>query len=305
MTEETNLVPTNERAVATGYLEPPIIGASALEALNRSELDVQIMTARRFPRSIANFRAKALTMIRLDTETARSCYYALPRRQRQDDGSVKKVIITGPSVRLAEIVAVAWGNLRTGTRKISESDKAVTAQGFAHDLESNFAKVQEVDRRIVDRDGRRYSDDMVTMTTNAAGAIAWRNAVLSVVPKALVNPLVEVAKKTAAGDQKTLAASRTAAVKAFQELGVTPAALCDKLERQGVEDIDLEDLVLLGGLLTAIKENMTSVEAEFPKAATPQTPGTTLQDAIARRRRDLTSPEAETSQSPPPAETKA
>jgi hypothetical protein len=276
---------------------------SALEALTRSELDVQIRTARSYPRSLALFKQRALTMIKLDIETARSCYYALPRRQRQDDGSFKRVTITGASVRLAEIVATAWGNIRAGARIVAETDKEVVAQGYCHDLESNNAQVIQVERRITDRNGRRFPEDIVILTKNAACSIARRNAIFAVVPGAFVKPLLDVAMKVAAGDAKTLSEARTRAVAAFAELGVSAQALCDKLERRGIEDIDLEDLSLLGGLLTAIRERETTVEAEFTMPP-PETVGRSqaVADAVKRRRAATGGGEAPAPPPEPPTE---
>jgi hypothetical protein len=306
MTEEPmSVTPTNERPA--GPVEPllgalPLGAPTALEALHARELDVQIATARRYPRSLATFRARALTMVRLDPETAASCFYSLPRRQRQDDGSVKRITITGPSVRLAEIAASCWGNIRAGARVVAESATEVIAQGYCHDLETNYAQVKEVNRAITDRGGRRYSDDMVTTTKNAACAIAGRNAILAVIPRAFVNPLLEEAKRVVAGQAKSLVDLRSRAVAAYAELGVSAAQLCEKLERRGLEDLDLEDLTLLSGLLTALKERETSVDDEFPKAA-PASPTTTLQETVARRRRVLT-PEAPAEPSTSPDTTK-
>lgn len=305
---DTELTPTPDRQVASGTLIPEssVMPATALEALNRSELDVQVATARRYPRSLALFKQRALTMIRLDAETAKGCFYALPRRQRQEDGTFRRVNITGPSVRLAEIVATAWGNIRAGARIVAETDREVVAQGYCHDLETNNAQVMEVSRRIVDRNGRRYPEDVITLTKNAACAIARRNAIYAVVPRAFVNPLVDAAMKVAGGEAKTLADGRARAVAAFAELGVSAAALCDKLERKGIEDLDLEDLALLGGLLTAIKERETTVEAEFPQASPePVSRSAALTETVARRRRAAAADQAtgrgsEVSSSPAP-----
>jgi len=287
---ETDLAPTADRSIAAGtFPETLITPPTALEALNRSELETQVATARRYPRSLALFRQRALTMIKLDAETARSCYYALPRRQRQEDGSFKRITITGPSVRLAEIAHACWGNIRAGARTVAETAEEVVAQGFCHDLETNSAQVMEVQRRIVDRNGRRYGDDLVVLTKNAACSIARRNAIFAVIPRAFINPLVEVAMKVAAGDAKTITEGRVRALAAFQELGISAHQLCEKLERQGVEDLDLEDLGLLGGLLNAIRERETTVEAEFPPpSGTEDAPGTrtaAVAEALARRRR--------------------
>src|SRR5262249_8344200 len=123
----TDPVPATDRRLAEGLLpgEPLAITPSALETLTRSELDVQITTARRYPRSLARFKAAALMMIRMDQATAAACFYALPRRERREDGSFQKKTITGPSVRLAEIVASCWGNLRAGARVIAETDREI------------------------------------------------------------------------------------------------------------------------------------------------------------------------------------
>jgi hypothetical protein len=299
---ETDLTP--DRRVAEPVVpEPLVTPPSALEALTRSELDVQITTARRYPRSLALFKSTAASIIRLDQETARSCFYALPRRQRQDDGTAKRVTITGPSVRLAEIVAAAWGNLRAGARVVAETDREVVAQGYAHDLQANNAVVMETQRRIVDRDGRRYGDDLLTLTKNAACAIARRNAVFAVIPRAFITPLVEVAMKVAAGDAKTLTEGRARAVAAFAERGVPAARVLDKLERAGIEDVDLEDLALLHGLLTAIAEGETTVAAEFPapaEATAGPTRSAALTAAVRRRRAEPPDTAAATPVPPPP-----
>ena len=241
-----------------------------LDAQTRGEIDVQIATAKRYPRSIRRFKETALEMATLDEETAASCIYALPR-----DGRT----IEGPSARLAEIIVSAWGNARAGARTVSDEGNFVIAQGAFHDLEHNVAINFEVRRRITNKHGVRYSDDMVSTTANAACSIALRNAVLKGVPKAFWNPIYEAAKKTAVGDAQTLANRRAAMLAYFQKMNVTNdrvfALLNDTLEEgaaqiKGVEDITLDQMATLKGLATAIKEGDTTVDQAFPaRAAAP------------------------------------
>ncbi len=304
MDAPTSDLPTTDRQVA-GLLprgEPLAIGPTALEAITRSELDVAITTARRFPRSLAHFKAHALAMIRLDQETAAACFYALPRRERQEDGSWKRKTITGPSVRLAEIVSSCWTNLRAGARVIAETEREIVAQGMCHDLESNYAVATETRRRLVDRNGRRYTDDVCILTANAACAVARRNATFAVVPRAFVNELVAVAMKVAAGEAKTLKDGRERALASFAELGVNAPRVLDKLERAGIEDMDLEDLAILHGLLTALKDGETTVAQEFPAPpAAEGVPSATaaLTERLRRRRRGE-HPGEEPAAAPPP-----
>jgi hypothetical protein len=303
---DTELVPTTDRSVHEGMLaEPSALPASSLEILTRSELDTQMLAARRFPRSFAIFRQNALAMIRQDVETAQACYYVL--RRRKADGTF--ATIEGPSVRLAEIVKSAWGNLRSGGRVLAETDREVIGQGYACDLQTNTSTVKEVRRRIVTAEGRRYSDDMVIVTGNAAIAIAERNAIFGVIPRAMVEPLWRFAKKVVAGDVKTLGESRKRALADCQALGVPPARVCAALGRAGVDDLTVDDLVELRGMLTAIGEGTTTPELAFPPPApatdeTPAASRTAQATETLRRRRTARAPEpsaaADPGEAPPP-----
>lgn len=232
---------------------------STVTLIERSEIEHQIATARRFPRSIKNFRDEALAMVTLSESVADQCVYALPRGGKT---------IEGPSARFAEIITSAWGNNRAGARVIDDSGEFVTAQGVFHDLERNVSITYEVKRRITDSRGRRYNADMIGVTANAASSIALRNAILKGVPKAFWEDMYNEARKVIMGNVQTLANRRAAALAMFQKFGVTPEQVCAKLEVTGVEDIGLEDLVTLRGLLTAIKEGDTTPEQVFnpPKA---------------------------------------
>ncbi len=227
-------------------------GTAAL--INRSEIDMQIATAHKFPRSIKRFRQEALAMVTLNEQIAESCIYALPRGDKT---------IEGPSARFAEVVASAWGNCRAGARVVSDQGNFVTAQGVFHDLERNVAITYEVQRRITDRKGRRFNDDMIGVTGNAASSIALRNAILKGVPKAFWDDMYQAARATVMGDFQTLANRRAEAMKAFVALGVKPDQVLAKLGVAGVEDIGLEHLVTLRGLITAIKEGDTTPEQAF------------------------------------------
>jgi hypothetical protein len=234
----------------------PSLG-EGLEARTRGEIDVQIVTARRFPRSIRTFKVTALEMVTLDEETAAACFYALPR-----DGKT----VEGPSARLAEIVASAWGHMRVEGRPVGEDDRFITARGTAWDLQNNVAIAFECRRRITNKAGKRFSDDMIGVTANAASSIAIRNAVFKVVPSPFWRPLFIEARKVAVGDASTLADRRAKSLAAFQQMGVTQERVFGLLEVKGVEDITLDHLATLRGLFTAIREGDTTVDEAFPLA---------------------------------------
>lgn len=227
---------------------------SMVSMISRAEIDQQISTAKKYPRSIKRFTDEATAMVTLNESIARQCIYALPR-----DGKV----VEGASARFAEIIASAWGNCRAGARVVNESGEFITAQGVFHDLERNVAITYEVQRRITNKSGKRFSADMIGVTGNAASSIALRNAILKGVPKAFWEHMYQHARAVVAGDVRTLATKRAEAIKQFQIYGVSEAQILAKLGREGVADIGLDDLVVLFGMLTAIRDGDTTPEQAF------------------------------------------
>lgn len=236
---------------------------STVALLNKGEIDQQIATAHAYPRSIKKFRDDAMQMVTLTESVAAGCIYALPR-----DGKV----IEGPSARCAEVIASAWGNCRAGARVVSDQGEFVTAQGVFHDLERNVAITYEVQRRITNKGGKRFSADMIGVTANAACSIALRNAILKGVPKAFWSDIYEAARKCAAGNAASLATRRADAIKAFSVYGIKEEQILKTLNRPGVADVTLDDLVILRGMYTAIKEGDTTPEEAFvaPDVQMPQ-----------------------------------
>ena len=250
--------------------EVMVVESSTVELLNKSEIDQQITTARKYPRSIKRFRDETMSMVTLNERVAGECIYSLPRGGKT---------IEGPSARFAEVIASAWGNSRVGARVVNDQGNFVTAQGVYHDLEKNVAITYEVQRRITDRNGKRYNDDMIGVTANAACSIALRNAILKGIPKAFWSEMYDAARATVMGDYQTLANRRADALKAFQAYGVLPDQICATLNVGGIEDIGLENLVTLRGILTAIKDGDTTPEQAFA----PSEQGKTEESKPARK----------------------
>lgn len=227
---------------------------SALSTLTKAEIDIQIATAKNFPRSLKSFIDKATSMATVSEDVAASCNYALPRGGKS---------LEGPTVRLAEIVCASYGNVRAAARVIANDGKTITAQGICHDLETNYSASVEVKRRITDKNGKTFNEDMQVVTGNAACAIAFRNAVFKVVPSALVNEVYEKSKEVAKGTAETLVVRREKALNYFRTLGVTDKQISDVLEIKRVEDIDLEKLSTLTGMRSLIKNGESTIKDLF------------------------------------------
>lgn len=267
----------NEGGELVNFVENP----SALEAVTRAEVDIQISTAKRYPRSLTRFLANAKSMVALDPDLAAECTYVLPERIGKDG---KKTNISGPSVRLAEIVGACYGNLRIVGRIASDDGKTITAQAIAHDLEMNVIYGIEVQRGVIDRRGRRYSEEMVRVTANAALSVAIRNATFKVIPRSLVGVIEQEAAIVARGDVRSLPERTAKAVDWFAGKGISEERLYTALGIEGAADMTLELLAQLNGFRTAANEGTPLTEL-FPaeKPEQPEPAGESRAEKLTRR----------------------
>ena len=245
---------SNQDIITTSAPIVEVNQAEMLEAINRSEVDIQIATAKKYPRDIKRALTNIQTIATLDQETAMDCFYVLKRGENR---------IEGLSVRLAEIIASQWGNLRVQTRIIGNDGKTITAQGVCLDLETNLGVLVETKRRITDRTGRTYSEDMQVMTGNAASAIAFRNAVLKVVPKAVTSSVIKAVKEVAVGKGLDMTTRRRNLIAFYGRLGISREQILAYCGVSSVEEIDGEMLYELAGVKNSIHEGTTTAQEVF------------------------------------------
>lgn len=243
---------------------------------DKAQIDVQISTAKAYPRNIKRATENALAIVTMDTDTAKTCTYSVPRGGKA---------ITGPSVHLAKILAQVWGNMRVDAKVVAIDAKQVTSEAVCFDLENNLAIKTQVKRSIVGKTGR-FNDDMITVTGNAANSIALRNAVLSVIPRAIVDKVYNAAKQTITGDlsDKTkLIAKRKQVFDGLKDTyGLTEKEVLSAIGKAAIDHVTGDDLVVLIGIGTAIKDGDTTVEQAFKGAKT----GAVAEDVISHE--DLT-----------------
>lgn len=237
-----------------------ILTSQQLAAANAAEVDVQIATAHKYPRNVSHCLSAIQTLAVSDPETAASCFYRLERGGKA---------IEGLSVRMAEIIASQWRNLRVAARVVSNDGKAVVVEAVAHDLETNVAICTQTQRRITDRHGNTYSDDMQVIATNAALAIARRNAILQVVPKAITAPIVEAVKRAAEGKAAAEHSPEVVAkmLQYLEQQGVSEVQVLQYLERDCVDSITPTDVLTLRAVANAVREGSTSWADEFGAVA--------------------------------------
>lgn len=235
-------------------------------AMDRREsalIGMQLSVAATRVRSLDGFFKMAEAMATRNVEVAASCSFALPRSGKT---------IAGISVRLAEICAMAWGNIHTEARIVEIGDEFIKVAGTCWDMQSNNRCGQEVMRRITDKNGRRYNHDMIMVTANAAMSLAIRNAILRVIPRSFVEEVRLKCQQVVRGDAKSLDARRAALIKHFADLGISEQQICAAVGKRGIPDIDLDDLLTLRGYATAISEGHSTAEELFAPSGSTTTP---------------------------------
>ena len=226
-----------------------------LDTIERANVDSQIATAKQYPRDLRRAINNSIAMATLDVPTAQSCGYALPRGGKP---------ITGPSVHLAKLIVSNYGNIRAEAKVVQITDKQVISRGTCWDLENNVATAFEVRRSLVGRSGQRFSDDMITVTGNAANAIAYRNAVFSVIPKAITDKVYQAAQHTITGDlsdEDKIIARRKKCIDFFKdEFGISEQEVVMLCGKQTVNQIKANEIALLLGITQSLTDGDTTVD---------------------------------------------
>lgn len=231
--------------------------AGATESMRRADRGMSLEHAARNPRELSVCLRRLTEFVTHNAAAAAACIYSLPRGGKQ---------VTGPSVRFAEMVVAAWGSLEVKTTIVSIDGDAVVISGRAHDLEVN--SVVELDtRRLVQkkRGAVKADEDMRQLAVASGTSIAFRNAVLRIVPRALLEDALAAARNASTG-KGTMVQKRQACFGLWAEAGATGDQVLAAIGRSGVADVTLDDLIYLRGLLTSVQTGaVTLTDAMRPQ----------------------------------------
>jgi hypothetical protein len=229
-----------------------------VEAEQRAEYDIQISTAKKYPRNLKQVRDNCIAIATMDKTTAASCGYTLPRGGKS---------LSGPSVHLARIIVQQYGNVRAEARVKQITDKQIISEAICFDLETNYACKVEVRRSILNKTGKRFNDDMITVAGNAANAIAFRNAVFNVVPKAITESVYGSAIRMVTGDlsdNEKLIKERKRMVNSFiNNYKITEEQLLNAMGLRSVNQIKAEEIMHMQGMIQALTDGDSTPEEMF------------------------------------------
>ena len=157
------------------------------------ELQGMVYSAKQFPRDQFAAYQRIKQACERKTLAAIACY-EYPR------GGQK---VTGPSIRLAEVVAQNWGNMTFGVVELEQKVGESTCMAYAWDIETNVRseKIFTVKHERKARGATQKLDDSRDIYELIAnmGARRQRACILAVIPKDVVDAAVEECDKTLAG----------------------------------------------------------------------------------------------------------
>lgn len=191
------------------------VGNTAIESERAiAEAQGALTLAKRFPRNQANAFGQIMETCKRRA-FAETSTYAYPRGGKT---------VTGPSIRLAEELARAWGNIDYGIRELSRNQGFSEMEAYAWDLQTNTRTSTRftVNHTSLSRDQKELTDarDIYERIAND-GARRLRARILAILPPDLVDAAEEQCRQTLAGNTSEPIADRARKmIVAFSKLGV-------------------------------------------------------------------------------------
>lgn len=271
---ETEVMPTSfdGNQIAT---RPKDAGTEMAIARQAQEVQAAMVVAKRFPRD----EIEAYNRIMQACERyslAEKAEYSFPR-----GGETVK----GPTIRLAETIAKAWGNIDTGIIELEQRPGESTMMAYAWDLETNtrHSRIFQVkhERKTKKAGITKLDDprDIYELTANQ-GARRQRACILGIVPGDVVEAAIIRCKETLRkGDtSKPLEQRVRDMVGAFGKFGVTKDML-EKYAGCPAENFTENELADLRPIFNALKDGVGKREDYFdiPK------PKSSLDDQFAEK----------------------
>jgi len=283
----------------TELAERPQGGQSMIEVASAraaQEVQAAMIIAKRFPRDETQSYTRIMHACRRKT-LADHAMYAYPRGG---------TLVTGPSIRLAEVLAQSWGNLDCGIVEVEQRNGESTMMAYAWDLETNARKTTTFQVRHERVSGKgnnqrttKLTDprDIYEMCANQ-GARRLRGCILGVIPGDIVEAAINECEKTLAGNNTAPIADRARAmVVAFSELGVTKEMIERRIGHK-LETIIETEMVNLRKIYSSIKDGMAPRESFFPLDDPAADSGKTRTEALTDKVKSNKQPPSE-----PPSDT--
>lgn len=234
-----------------------------------AEVKGKIMVAKMFPRD----QAAAFQNV-MDACSRRSLAEIAEYKFRRGNEDV-----VGPTIRLAEVLAAAWGNIDYGMRELSRGEGYSEMEAYAWDMQTNVISSQKFTvNHIRDKTGGGQKvtaeRDIYELTANNA-ARRLRERIFAVIPADLVDAAVRKCRETIAGNSTKPTSDRVREmISRFNKFGVTAAMIEVRLNRK-LDAILPEDFIDLNQVFNAVRDGAPVSEyfgGQAPALTAPEEP---------------------------------
>lgn len=249
--------------------------AANAEARAVAEVKAQVIMARQFPRDPMDASENILRECQRPT-LADTAVFSFPRG---------KEMVTGPSIRLAEVMARNWGNNTFGVEVLERKTdpKGVgysVVRAFAWDLQTNtyISRQFEIKHwRSTRSGGYPLTDDRDIYELEAnMGARRLRACILQMIPGDLVAAAVAACRKTSSSglaekmkDPNSRQQLLAATIRVFDRMGIKQTDLEEYMNAR-VEDWNADHLLKLRELKTSLDDGAVNLADVFPHLASPE-----------------------------------
>ncbi len=184
--------------------------------------------------------------------------------------------VTGPTIRVAEMLAQNWGNVQFGVRELEQRNGESTVEAFAWDMETNTrqSKVFQVPHLRHTKQGTtvlKDPRDIYEMVANQ-GARRLRACILGVIPGDVVEAAVEQCELTMKTKIDVTPETIKKLVESFAAYGVTKDQIEARIQRR-IDSITAAQILSLRKIYNSLKDEMSKPEDWFTVAAAPSEPG--------------------------------
>lgn len=255
--------------VLDNYMKRPEAKATTTEMMvsrQAQEVQAAMVIAKRFPRD----QYAAYERIMEACERQKLAEESTYEYQR---GNAK---VSGPSIRLAEVLAQCWGNIDYGIMELDQKGGESQVMAYAWDLETNTrqSKIFQVKHERHTKKGvTKLTDprDIYELVANQ-GARRVRACILGIIPGDIVDKAVEKCTKTLmSGHTDPLRDRLMKALKMLKDdYGVTKEHVEEHFG-YNLDSFTERDYIRLGGIFRALRDGMAKVEDYFDIRTTAAT----------------------------------
>jgi len=259
-----------------------------------SETQAAMVIAKQFPRNEKEALEKIKEACRRQ-KVAESAIYAYPKGKGE-----KATIVEGASIRLAEVIAQNWGNIKFGWTELSRDNDESEIKVFAWDIENNIdssrtVRIKHV-RYAYGKNTPLKSPRDIYEIVAADASKRLRACLLAIVPADIVEEAMIECVKTLKATANISPENIKKLVEEFSKYDVTKQMIIDKIGRN-LDSMQPAQVVHLRKIYASLKDGMSAAadwfavdEPQSAKEAAKDilTPKSTTKEPSAAEQEELT-----------------